>query len=132
MRIGAIFSHKKNIRSLNTPLWNISSLDAAFLKKRLEDEAFKEAAHATHIEQKEQLQSILKESGLFETIVESEANFILTQSSHATEIFEHLLAHKILVRSCESFDYLDNTWLRFAVKDAASQTKLKEALGAFA
>jgi threonine-phosphate decarboxylase len=132
VRIGAIFSHKKNIRSLSTPLWNISSLDALFLQKRLKDKAFKEASHATHIKQKGQLQSILKESKLFDTIVTSEANFILTQSSHAMEIFEHLLAHKILVRSCASFDFLDSTWLRFAVKDEAAQAKLKEALSAFA
>jgi len=132
VRIGAVFTHKKNIRSLNTPLWNISSLDALFLQQRLKDKTFKEASLAVHKEQKEQLQSILKESGLFDTIVESEANFILTQSSHATELFEHLLAHKILVRSCESFDYLDSSWLRFALKDEAAQQKLKEALGAFA
>ncbi|SFV58755.1 L-threonine 3-O-phosphate decarboxylase [hydrothermal vent metagenome] len=132
VRIGAVFSHKKNIRSLHTPLWNISSFDALFLKQRLEDAAFKEASHTTHKEQKEQLQTILKESGLFDTIVASEANFILTQSSHATQLFEHLLAHKILVRSCESFDYLDNSWLRFAVKDNAAQEKLKKALDAFA
>ncbi|QOP46670.1 aminotransferase class I/II-fold pyridoxal phosphate-dependent enzyme [Sulfurimonas paralvinellae] len=132
VRIGAVFSHKKNIRSLNTPLWNISSLDAAFLQKRLNDEDFKNKARATHLKQKEELQRLLKESRLFDTIVASEANFILTQSSHASEIFEHLLAHKILVRSCESFDFLDNSWLRFAVKDETAHTKLKEALSAFA
>jgi len=132
VRIGAIFSHKKNIRSLKMPLWNISSLDATFLQKRIADDSFKEEAHATHLKQKDELQQILKSSGIFNAIVESEANYILTQSSHATEIFEHLLAHKILVRSCASFDFLDNTWLRFAVKDSAAQAKLKEALDAFA
>jgi len=131
VRIGAIFSHKKNIRSLHTPLWNISSLDVAFLQERLADTAFQEASRTMHLAQKMQLQNILKESKLFDLIVESEANFILTQSTHAQEIFEHLLAHKILVRSCESFDYLDNTWLRFAIKDEASHTKLQEALRAF-
>lgn len=132
VRIGAVFSHKKNIRSLNVPLWNISSLDANFLQERLSDTHFKEEAHKLHATQKEKLQNILKESDLFDVIVESDANYILTQSSHASEIFEHLLAHKILVRSCESFDFLDNSWLRFAVKDEGAQAKLKEALGAFA
>jgi len=132
VRIGAVFSHKKNIRSLQRPLWNISSLDASFLQERLCDTAFKEESRRVHKEQKEQLQNILKESGFFDLIVESDANYILTQSSHASEIFEHLLAHKILVRSCASFDFLDNTWLRFAVKDSMSQEKLKKALGVFA
>ncbi|MEN4053677.1 MULTISPECIES: aminotransferase class I/II-fold pyridoxal phosphate-dependent enzyme [Sulfurimonas] len=132
LRIGAVFAHKKNIKALNTPLWNISSLDALFLEERLHDTSFKEASYLMHQEQKEQLQSILKASKLFDIIVESEANFILTQSSHAKELFEHLLAHKILVRSCESFDYLNDSWLRFAVKDKEAHAKLQEALGAFA
>ncbi len=132
IRIGAILSHKKNIRSLGTPLWNLSSLDVVFLQERLCDESFKEASHAIHQEQKKELQSILKNSKLFHLIVESEANFILTQSSHAKEIFEHLLAHKILVRGCESFDFLDESWIRFAVKDKNAHAKLQKALGAFA
>jgi threonine-phosphate decarboxylase len=132
VRIGAIFSHKKNIRSLHIPLWNISSLDASFLQKRLGDTAFKERSLLVHQAQKAQLQNILKSSNLFDIIVESEANFILTQSSQAEAIFEHLLAHKILVRSCESFDFLDNSWLRFAVKDKEACEKLQEALSAFA
>jgi len=132
VRIGAIFSNKKNIRSLTTPLWNISSFDTAFIQERLGDADFKRASHKMHLEQKEELQMILKNSQLFDRIVESEANFILTQSSHAIEIFKHLLAHKILVRSCESFDYLDASWIRFAVKDKASHQKLQEALSAFA
>jgi len=132
VRIGAVFSHKKNIRSLAVPLWNISSFDAEFLQKRLEDKNFKEESHALHKEQKEELLFILKSSQLFESIIESEANFILTQSSHAPALFQHLLQKKILTRSCESFDYLDSSYLRFAVKDKVSHAKLKEALNAFA
>jgi len=132
VRIGALFSHKKNIRSLNIPLWNLSSLDSMFLQERLNDEIFKESSRKFHKEQKEELKHILRESKLFDTIVESEANFILTQSSHADEIFEHLLAHKIVLRQCESFDYLDGSWLRFAVKDKEAHAELQEALCAFA
>jgi threonine-phosphate decarboxylase len=132
VRIGAIFSHKKNISELQVPLWNLSSLDVAFLTKRLEDKDFRENSSKIHQKQKAQLQQILKESAHFETIVESEANFILTQSSRAQEIFKHLLRYKILVRSCESFEYLDDSWLRFAVKDSDAQERLAEALRAFA
>jgi len=132
VRIGAVFSHAKNIAALQRPLWNISSLDVWFLEQRLRDREFKEHSRNIHKEQKAQLQTILKESGLFELIVSSDANYILTQSSRAREIFSYLLTHKILVRSCESFDFLDESWLRFAVKDTLSQTKLQEALRAFA
>jgi threonine-phosphate decarboxylase len=132
VRIGAVFSHKKNIRSLEIPPWSISVMDAAFLQKRLRDDDFVKKSKELHQEQKAELKKILTESGVFEVIVESDANFILTQSSRAEEIFEHLLAHKIMVRECASFDFLDASWLRFAVKDKTSHAKLKEALNALA
>ena len=131
VRIGAIFTNKKNIEKITPPLWNISSLDAEFLQTRLSDTAFKRNALAMHKEQKYELQNILKNSNIFDKIVKSDANFILVHTANAEQLFEHLLAHKILVRSCESFDYLSNEWLRFAVKDTNAQQKLKRVLLAF-
>ena len=131
VRIGAVFTHKKNIEKITPPLWNISSLDAEFLQKRLSDTAFKPSALEMHKEQKQQLQNILKSSNIFDKIVESDANFILVHTPNAAELFEHLLAHKILVRSCESFDYLSNEWLRFAVKDTTAHNKLQAAFESF-
>jgi len=124
VRIGAVFTHKKNIEKITPPLWNISSLDAEFLQKRLSDVAFKRSALEMHKKQKEELQNILKESTIFDQIVESDANFILVHTPNAAELFEHLLAHKILVRTCGSFDYLSDEWLRFAVKDTEAHKKL--------
>ena len=131
VRIGAVFTNKKNIEKITPPLWNISSLDAEFLQTRLSDAAFKRSALEVHKEQKQQLQNILKSSNIFDQIVESDANFILVHTPNAAQLFEHLLAHKILVRTCGSFDYLSDEWLRFAVKDAPAHQKLKEALLAF-
>jgi len=131
VRIGAIFSHKKNIKKLTQPLWNISSLDALFLEQRLGDRAFKEKALEIHKRQKEELYNILKNSNLFEKIVESDANFILVHTPNATQLFQHLLAHKILVRKCGSFDYLSDEWLRFAVKESQAQSQLETALKLF-
>ncbi len=132
VRIGAIFAHKKAIRRLQIPLWNISSLDSAFLQERIADEAFSEQSLLFQKTQKAELLEILESSQLFDEIVESESNFILAHAPKAEEIFSHLLEHKILVRSCGSFDYLSDEWLRFGVKDAVMQTKLKEALLALA
>ena len=132
VRIGAVFSNKKNINKLTAPLWNISSLDVEFLKQRLCDEEFKQKSLALHKEQKRELQNILKNAQLFEKIVQSDANFILTHTSQADKIFAHLLQNKILVRVCGSFDYLNNEWLRFAVKDKAAHEQLKKALNALA
>jgi threonine-phosphate decarboxylase len=92
VRIGAVFSHKKNIKKLKAPLWNISSLDVAFLQERLSDEAFAEKSLQLHTIQKQELLDILKNSQLFEQIVQSDANFILAQSSQAEKLFAHLLS----------------------------------------
>ncbi len=131
VRVGAIFSHKKSIKKLPTPLWNISSLDIEFLKLRLSDTLFIEKSHTLHKEQKVELHTILEESEQFDEIVESDANFILTYTTKGEALFKHLLSHKILVRSCESFTYLSKNWLRFAVKDKRSHQALREALLAF-
>ncbi len=131
VRIGAVFSNKKNIKKLKAPLWNISSLDVEFLQERLTDEAFVEKSLELHTIQKQELLNILKNSGIFEKIVHSDANFILAQSSKAEEIFTHLLKCKILIRTCQSFDYLDKSWLRFALKDTDSHKQLQEAFTTF-
>ncbi|MDH4944803.1 aminotransferase class I/II-fold pyridoxal phosphate-dependent enzyme [Sulfurimonas sp. C5] len=127
VRIGAVFSNKKNIEKLDPTIWNISSLDAAFLQQRLSDEEFKAQAKEFHKQQKQELFDILENSNLFEQVFESDANFFLTKTQRSTEIFNHLLEHKILVRRCFDFDYLDNSFLRFAVKDPFSHQKLQEA-----
>ena len=131
VRIGAIFAHKKSIEKLKKELWNLSSLDATFLQERLADEDFKQEAKKLHKQQKEQLNDILEKSNLFDEIAPSDANFILCYTPRGQELFKHLLANKILVRRCESFDYLSENWLRFAVKDTDAQETLKEALESF-
>jgi len=129
VRIGAIFTHEKNSVKIAPPLWNISSMDVEFLKQRLSDEAFKTKSKELHSIQKAELLTILKGADIFDRIVESDANFILVHTPNAEALFERLLAHKILVRTCGSFDYLGNEWLRFAVKDKTAHEKLKAALG---
>jgi threonine-phosphate decarboxylase len=128
VRVGAIFSNKKNIQKLQTPLWHLSSLDVNFLKQRLADESFAQKSRELHKAQKEELNNILTESKLFTEIVESDSNFILAYTPNGEELWEKLLEKKILVRKCASFDYLNNNWLRFAVKDAEAHKALKLAL----
>ena len=131
VRIGAIFSSKKNLKLLPTQPWSLSSLDASFLESRLADEEFKTQTRRVHKKQKKQLQNILKESNLFDEILKSDSNFILVHSKKGKEIYKHLLKNKILVRTCGSFDYLSDEWLRFAVKDEASQNLLSETIALY-
>ena len=128
VRIGAIFSHKSNIKKLKTPLWNLSSFDVKFLQKRLKDENFKKISKALHVEQKKELYEILKDSKLFSKIYNSDSNFYLVKTKKAKQIFEALLKKKILVRTCDSFDFLGKNHLRFGVKNTNKHKKLKKAL----
>jgi threonine-phosphate decarboxylase len=131
IRIGAIFSHKSNIENLKTPMWNLSAYDAEFLTKRLNDKRFGKQSRKLHKRHKKELISILKHSKLFSQIHKSDSNFVMIKSKKSKEIFEHLLRHKILVRTCGSFDFLTNDYLRFAVKDSNAHNKLTEALKSF-
>lgn len=131
VRIGAIFSDAKNIEKLKTPLWNLSSFDAVFLTQRLQDKAFQSRSKELHKEYKKELLNILENSKLFSTIYQSDSNFFLTKSERADAIFEHLLKKKILVRTCGSFDFLDNSYLRFAVKETNAHKRLREVLMAY-
>lgn len=128
VRIGAIFSNKKNIRSLTVPLWNLSSFDVEFLSQRLKDKAFDKKSKKLHLKNKKELFEILKDSKLFTKIYRSDSNFYLVKSKKSKRIFKHLLENKILIRSCGSFDFLGKEYLRFAVKESYSHYKLKKAL----
>jgi len=131
VRIGAVFSHKKNLKKLKQPIWNISSFDASFLTQRLNDKAFVKHSKKYHSLQKKELKNILESSNLFSKIHQSDSNFFLVKTKHAKALFTHLLHYKILVRTCGSFDFLSNKYLRFAIKDKQSHTLLKKALKEF-
>lgn len=128
VRIGAIFSHKNNIKKLLTPLWNLSSFDTEFLTKRLVDTQFDKRSKNLHKMHKKELLKILEDSKLFKKIYKSDANFFLVKSKKSKEIFKYLLEEKILLRTCDSFDFLDENYLRFAVKDTYAHTKLHKAI----
>ena len=130
VRIGAIFSNTKNIKKLKTPIWNLSSFDVEFLTDRLNDKIFTKRSKKLHKTHKKELLKILQNSKLFDEIYESDSNFFLTKSTKAKEIFNYLLKEKILVRTCESFDFLDDAYLRFGVKDRYMHDKLKKGFNA--
>lgn len=132
LRVGALFSRPENIEALDLPAWNISSFDAAYVTALLGDPGHRSRSLKTQKEQYRQLRSILKDSGLFEKIYKSDANFILTRSDRAPLIYEALFKKKILVRDCANFDGLDNRYLRFAVKGKKAHKLLKKALYALA
>lgn len=82
------------------------------------------------MENKKKLKKILEASTLFSKIFESDSNFFLTKSDRATEIFKALYKEKILVRTCGSFDFLGDDYLRFGIKDDSLHRELSRALKA--
>ncbi len=128
VRIGAVFSHSKNIKKLPNIHWSLSSFDVKFLQKRVADKVFETRSRALHVKHKKELYAILKKSKLFSKIYPSQTNFFMVKSDKAPDIYKQMLKRKILIRKCKNFDFLDKKHLRFAVKDKKSHKILKRYL----
>ncbi len=132
IRVGCIVSNKDNIVRLkeDEPMWKISQFDSTYLQYALKDSTFKQFAKTINIQNTILLQTILEQSPLFEQVFKSEVNFILVKlkSISANEFQEQLKPYKIMVRDCSNFDFLDNSYVRIAVKSEENIKRLKQAL----
>ncbi len=132
VRVGIVLSSRDNIGLLRAkePLWKISALDSHFLITALNDEPFRAQSHLLNAEAKTYLKTLLDTSPLFEKVFESDANFFLVRlaSMSARELQEKLIPHKIMVRDCSNFDFLDEAYVRIAVKSIAELKRFEEAL----
>ena len=77
-----------------------------------------------------ELENILKNSSLIESIYQSSANYVLAKLKTITamQLQEKLKVYKIMIRDCSNFDYLDEHYIRIAVKSRTSIQILKKAL----
>lgn len=132
VRVGIVLSSRDNIAAIREkePLWKISALDSHFLITALADEPFRTRSHALNDEAKTYLKNILEQSPLFEKVFESDANFFLVRLAHmnATEFQERLIPHRIMVRDCSNFDFLDEAYVRIAVKDVEAMKQFEKAV----
>ncbi|HQS67062.1 MAG TPA: aminotransferase class I/II-fold pyridoxal phosphate-dependent enzyme [Sulfuricurvum sp.] len=132
VRIGIILSSRNNITALKAkePLWKISALDSHFLINALGDGKFRARSHALNDEAKTYLKTILEHSPLFEKVLNSDANFFLVRlaSMSAKEFQEKLLPYRIMVRDCSNFDFLDERYVRIAVKSVEAMKPFEEIL----
>lgn len=132
MRVGIVLSSCENIRALKEkePLWKISALDNHFLITALKDKPFLALSHQRNDEAKAYLSAILKNSSLFERVLPSDANFFLVRlaTMYAKEFREKLVPYKIMVRDCSNFDFLDERYVRIAVKSIPELKYFEEAL----
>lgn len=132
IRVGTIVSTKQNIEKLKRfePMWKLSQFDSNYLQSALDDKLFKNISKAINIKNKIELENILKESALIEEIFESSANYLLVKLANlnAKEFQEKLKPYKIMVRDCSNFDYLDERFVRIAVKSSNANEILQRAL----
>ena len=132
IRVGTIVSTPQNIEKLKRfePMWKLSQFDSHYLQAALDDKLFKNISKAINIKNKIELENILKESDLIEEIFESSANYLLVKLANlnAKEFQEKLKPYKIMVRDCSNFDYLNERFVRIAVKSSSANEILEKAL----
>jgi len=132
IRIGFIASNSKNILKIkqNEPLWKISQFDSLYIQSALKDKEF--IAYSKKINQinKNKLIKILENSNFIEKIFPSCVNFVLVKLKNIdAKTFQEKLNHyKIMIRDCSNFDFLNDNFVRIAIKNNKSIKKLKDAL----
>ena len=112
--LSAIFGHKKAIKKLSPP-HSLSALDLTYLSHVLQDKEQIQARKESVAQQRKTLMKLLKDSGLFSEIVPSDTDAILCYSPRAYTIKEQFATHKIVLESCEGYDYLSENWLLFPI-----------------
>jgi len=131
VRIGSVVSSAKNIEMIKKyePMWKISELDMAYVNEVIKDKKFPQISKAINITNKEYLIKILKEFKYTNHIFDSNANFVMVQlkTINAQEFQELLKPYKIMIRDCSNFDFLDEEFVRIAVKSTKNLEKLKKA-----
>jgi len=124
VRVGVVISAKKNIKQLKKtePLWKLSQFDISYLSQALKDKKFVKKTIKATKQNREFLVESLKKTDKFEKIYKSEANFILASLKNQTakEFQESLAKRGIMVRDCSNFDFLDESFVRIAVKSRES------------
>lgn len=136
IRVGCIISSKNNIKNLkkNEPMWKLSQFDSLYLQNALEDTNFKNISKSINIKNMLQLKNILHNCTLVEKVYETKANYFLIKlkNINAKEFQEILKPHKILIRDCSNFDFLDEYYVRIAIKSSKINDILKKALNNYA
>lgn len=132
IRIGSILSTKENIKTIKAkePLWKISHFDSMYLQEALKDTHFPKLSRSITAKNKAYLEQILNESTYIEEVFISAANFVLVKLKdiNASVFQEHLSKYKIMIRDCSNFEFLDNSFVRIAVKSSDNLQVLKLAL----
>lgn len=104
--------------------WAVSTPAQVAALAALEVPGYLEATREYLAKARPRLEEGLEDAGM--SVVPSQANYILFQSPKP--LYEPLLERGILIRRCENFRGLDESWFRVAVRAIEENEKLLEAL----
>lgn len=131
IRLGIIISNNKNIKSIKKTeaMWKISQFDSNYIQEALKDKNFKQKSLDKNNTNRVLLFNLLEKQTFIKKVYLSEANFFLVNLEDITaqKLQDKLLKYKIMIRDCSNFDYLDNTYVRIAVKNKKSIKVLQKA-----
>lgn len=109
--------------------WRVSTFDNFYMQAALKNTAFIEQTRIETKRLRERLEQTLKDSHLFDKFYEGSANFVLARvKNEDLHLQKELARFKILIRECDSFDFLSSNDIRFAVKSQNDIEKLAHAL----
>ena len=132
IRVGALISNASNIKQLKSkqPQWKLSQFDSHYLQEALKDEALKEKPKMKSKQTENFLLKNLKVSLLSKKFSLAVRNYVLIQLERLTahKLQEKLKSSKIMIRDCSNFDFLDESYIRIAVKSKETIQKLETAL----
>ena len=132
IRVGVLISNKDNIKNLKKfePSWKISTYDSNYIIEVLKDKNFIKKSIKINNQNRKFLREVLINSNLFEKVYKSKANYILAKlkNGNAKEFQKFLTSHNILIRDCFNFDFLNDKFIRFAVKERDKIKRLREVL----
>jgi threonine-phosphate decarboxylase len=134
VRLGAIFSQEENIQKLkqHEPAWKLSVFDMHYFLHIFKDPNFSQVSRSVTISNKEYLTRILKQSKYISHIFDSSANYCMIQLQNisANDFQEKLKPYKIMIRNCKNFDFLDDSFIRIAVKSHSDIQRFEKVLKA--
>lgn len=132
IRIGIIISNSENIEKLKStePIWKISQFDSHYITHAIADKTFKKKSDQENLLAKKYLEDILESSPFVKKVYPSDANFVLVELDWlpAKKLQKLLRPYKIIIRDCSDFDFLDESYARFAVKKLSHLEVLAKAL----
>ena len=131
VRVGFIASCHEWMRSLNhqEASWRISTFDNVYMQAALQNTAFIEQTRSETKRLRAMLEQVLMDSNLFDKFYEGSANFVLARiKDENLQLQKELAQFKMLIRECDSFDFLSSNDIRFAVKSQNDIEKLSYAL----